>query len=66
VREGLSVSGSLIYNHPTDFARSIELVKRKVLLPSKIVTSIFPFNEMGQAMDLASSGNAGKVLVTLI
>ncbi len=65
VREGLCLSGSLIYDHPADFARSIELVEKKILSPSSIVTNTFPFNEMEQAMEIASSGNAGKVLVTI-
>ncbi len=65
VREGMRLSGSIIYDHPSDFARALELVRRKVLSPSKIATNIFPFSEMRQALDLACSGNAGKVLVIL-
>jgi threonine dehydrogenase-like Zn-dependent dehydrogenase len=65
VREGLRLSGSFIYNHPNDFARAIELVKRKVLSPGTIVSNVFPFNDIRQALELASSGNAGKILVTI-
>jgi L-iditol 2-dehydrogenase len=65
VREGLKLGGSIIYDHPNDFERALELVKKKVLSPSKIVTNNLPFDEMGQALALASNGNAGKVLVSI-
>jgi L-iditol 2-dehydrogenase len=65
VREGLRVSGSIIYDHPTDFARTITLVENKVLSPGRIVSNIFPFNEISHAMEVASTGEAGKVLLEM-
>jgi len=65
VREELRVSGSIIYDHPADFARTIALVEKKVLSPAKIVTSTFRFSEINQALQLASTGEAGKVLLTM-
>ena len=61
VREGIRVEGSLIYDHPTDFARSIGLVASGVLHPSCIVSDTFPFKAIAEAMDLASIGHAGKI-----
>ncbi len=65
VREGLRVSGSLIYDHPSDFARAIALVKQGTLCPSKIVTGVLPFAEMDRALQLASTGQSGKINVEL-
>lgn len=65
VREGLQVSGSLIYDHPSDFARTLALVKNGTLHPSRIVTDTLPFDAMDGALHLASTGQVGKVVVTL-
>jgi threonine dehydrogenase-like Zn-dependent dehydrogenase len=63
VREGIRLTGSLIYDHPFDFPKTISLVERGVLRPSLIVTDTLPFEEIGRAFELASSGGAAKVLV---
>jgi threonine dehydrogenase-like Zn-dependent dehydrogenase len=65
VREGIRLSGSIIYDHPNDFARTIALVEKKVLSPGKIVSRTFPFNEISDAMQLASTGAAAKVLLKM-
>jgi L-iditol 2-dehydrogenase len=65
VREELRVSGSIIYDHPTDFARAIALVEKKILSPKKIVSHTFPFNEISPALQLASTGEVGKILLTM-
>jgi 2-desacetyl-2-hydroxyethyl bacteriochlorophyllide A dehydrogenase len=65
VREGIRISGSIIYDHPNDFARTIALVEKKVLSPGKIVSRTFPFNEISDAMQLASTGEAAKVLLKM-
>lgn len=65
VREGIRVSGSLIYDHPADFARTIALVKNGTLHPSQIVTDTLSFDAMGRALQLASTGQSGKVVVTM-
>jgi threonine dehydrogenase-like Zn-dependent dehydrogenase len=61
VREGLRIEGSLIYDHPADFARSIALVASGVLHPSCIVSDTFQFSAIAAAMELACTGHAGKV-----
>jgi L-iditol 2-dehydrogenase len=61
VREGLRIEGSLIYDHPADFARSIALVTNGVLNPSCIVSDTFQFSSIAEALELASTGHAGKV-----
>jgi threonine dehydrogenase-like Zn-dependent dehydrogenase len=61
VRRGVSIEPSLIYDHPADFARSISLVANGTLQPSIIVSDTFPFDSIGQALELASNGGAGKI-----
>jgi L-iditol 2-dehydrogenase len=65
VREELRVSGSIIYNHPTDFERTISLVEKQVLSPKKIVSHTFPFKDIGRALELASTGEGGKILLDM-
>jgi 2-desacetyl-2-hydroxyethyl bacteriochlorophyllide A dehydrogenase len=65
VREEIRVSGSIIYNHPTDFARTISLVEKKVLSPKSIVSHTFPFKEISQALQLACTGEGGKILLDM-
>lgn len=65
VREGIRVNGSIIYNHPDDFSRAIDLVARGILAPGRIVTDILPFNEITHALELASSGQSGKILLQM-
>jgi 2-desacetyl-2-hydroxyethyl bacteriochlorophyllide A dehydrogenase len=65
VREGLKVSGSITYDHPDDFARTIALIEKKVLSPSKIISNFFQFKEIGNAFTVASTGEASKVLLKM-
>ncbi len=64
VRESIRLSGSIIYDHPQDFARCIALIEKRLLSPSKIVTNTFPFEDINQALELACTGEAGKVLLS--
>jgi len=61
VREGIRILPSLIYDHPSDFARSIALVASRTLRPSAIVTETFPFDSIGHALDTAGTGKSGKI-----
>jgi len=61
VREGIRINGSMIYDHPADFARSIALVASGVLRPSTIVTDSIPFGSIDHALEIACSGQSGKV-----
>ena len=65
VREEIRVSGSIIYNHPADFARTISLVEKQVLSPKSIVSHTFSFQEISQALQLASTGESGKILLDM-
>ena len=65
VREEIRVSGSIIYDHPNDFARTIALVDKGILSPRSIVSDTFPLREIGHALKLASTGEHGKILLDM-
>jgi threonine dehydrogenase-like Zn-dependent dehydrogenase len=65
VREGINLYTSMIYDHPRDFARAIELVADGKLHPSRIVTDTFPFESVSRALKLAGTGGAGKIHVMM-
>ena len=65
VREGLNLQGSLIYDHPADFANTIALVEQKKLKPSMIISETFPFNKIQDALELAGTGKASKVVLKM-
>jgi threonine dehydrogenase-like Zn-dependent dehydrogenase len=65
VREGITLVGSLIYDHPADFQRTISLVSKGVLHPSSIVTERFRFDELKRAFEVASAGASVKVLLEM-
>jgi L-iditol 2-dehydrogenase len=65
VREGLRVSGSIIYQHPVDFSRAIALVETQELSPRKIISEIVGFENIQAAMQIASTGEKGKILLDM-
>ena len=65
VREGINILTSMIYDHPADFARVIELVASGRLRPSEIVTDVYPLSDINAAIARAASGTAGKVLIDM-
>ena len=66
VREGINILTSMIYDHPADFARAIELVASGRLRPSKVVTDVYPMSDINAAIVRAASGTAGKVLIDML
>jgi L-iditol 2-dehydrogenase/L-gulonate 5-dehydrogenase len=65
VREGLEIKGSLIYDHPSDFAKTIELVKTGILSPKMIISQEMSFSEINEALVLASSGKKSKIIIAM-
>jgi threonine dehydrogenase-like Zn-dependent dehydrogenase len=63
VRRGLTLLGSLIYDHPTDFARAIELLNARQLDLAGLVRQVEPLEAVGDALERAANGHTGKVLV---
>jgi 2-desacetyl-2-hydroxyethyl bacteriochlorophyllide A dehydrogenase len=65
VRRGITVQGSLIYDHPADFERAIELVRTHAIEPSVLVGRVDPLEAVADALKHAASGERGKVLLDL-
>jgi L-iditol 2-dehydrogenase len=65
VREGIHIIPSLIYDHPGDFARTINLVSFGMLSPSKIITDRVPFASVVEALKIACTGQSAKVITYL-
>lgn len=62
-REGIQIKGSIIYDHPFDFLRVIELLKAKVINPSLIISKRMPLSHLQEALEIASAGHAGKIII---
>jgi L-iditol 2-dehydrogenase len=65
VREGINIQTSMIYDHPADFVRAIDLVARGTLRPSCVVTHTYAFDSIHQALDFAGTGKAGKIHIKM-
>jgi len=65
VREGINLYTSMIYDHPNDFAHTIDLVSGGKLQPSRVVTDTFSFESVAQALKLAGTGESGKIHVRM-
>ena len=59
VRRQLVIRGSLTYDHPEDFRRTIELVSDERLSPGRAISDEFPFIDTQVAFD-ASLTAPGK------
>lgn len=65
-REEISILPSIIYNHPDDFAETIQLIERKDIIPSNIISNRYSLENIHEAIQLASSGKATKVIIDLL
>ena len=65
VREGIDILTSMIYDHPADFAHSVDLVSKGTLHPSCAVTDVYDFDSVALALEHARTGKAGKILVKM-
>jgi L-iditol 2-dehydrogenase len=65
VREGINIRTSMIYDHPADFAHVIELVAKGELNPARVITNTFSFKSVGKALQLAGTGQSGKIHIRM-
>jgi L-iditol 2-dehydrogenase len=63
VRNEISFFGSIIYQVPDDFLKSMEYLKDNSFHVNPIVSKIIHFSEYKNAFDMAISGNYGKVVL---
>ncbi|MGZ0085987.1 zinc-dependent alcohol dehydrogenase [Caldibacillus thermoamylovorans] len=64
VRNEVTVHGSIIYRFPDDYVQAIHYLRTMPYPIERVISCIFPVRDYQQAYDLASSGNAGKVVLS--
>lgn len=62
-REGISILPSIIYHHPTDFSRTIQLIRSGIVSPGFIISSTAPLSDLQKALELAAEGTESKIIV---
>lgn len=65
VREGIQIIPSIIYDHPVDFRRTIQLIQSKVLRPGKIISGTFKLYQLQEALEAAAAGNETKLIISI-
>jgi L-iditol 2-dehydrogenase len=62
-REGITIVPSIIYDHPFDFKRVLQLIKAKIINPSFIVSHEMPLDDLQNALETAANGNESKIII---
>lgn len=65
VREGIRIIPSIIYDHPADFKRTIQLIQSKIIEPGKIISGEYRLSQLQSALEEASSGAASKLIINI-
>ena len=66
VRRGISIQGSLIYDHPEDFQAVIQLIEDGKIQPHKIISKYIPLAEVQAGLEAAKDGHPGKIVVQIV
>ena len=61
MRRGLTLAGSLIYDHPTEFERTIELVRTGRVHPSALVTHVEGLEQAADVLPLVAAGSPARI-----
>jgi len=64
-RRGIKILTSIIYDHPADFSRTIELIGDGVIQPSRIISYRCPFSQLPEALSQASNKLETKVVLSV-
>jgi L-iditol 2-dehydrogenase len=64
-REGINIVPSIIYDHPFDFRRTLQLIKANVIKPSFIISNYTDLENLQSTMELAAKGNESKIIVEI-
>lgn len=64
-REGITIVPSLIYDHPFDYRRTIQLIKTKVIQPGFIISNNTEIDNLQDALQLAAKGDESKIVLCL-
>jgi L-iditol 2-dehydrogenase len=64
-REGITIVPSIIYDHPFDFQRVIQLIKFKIISPSFIISSYEPLENISLALERVAKGDESKIVINV-
>ncbi len=64
-REGITIVPSIIYDHPFDFKRVLQLIESKIINPGQIISRFMPFANIQSAFELAATGNESKIVIEI-
>jgi L-iditol 2-dehydrogenase len=64
-REGITIVPSIIYDHPFDFKRTIQLIESKIIRPSFIISRYMALNDIQSALEIAAKGDESKIVITV-
>jgi L-iditol 2-dehydrogenase len=64
-REGITIVPSIIYDHPFDFQRTLNLIESKVVNPSFIISQYMPLANLEHALETAAKGEDSKIIITI-
>ncbi|MEK4628254.1 MAG: alcohol dehydrogenase catalytic domain-containing protein [Solibacillus sp.] len=64
VRSEVTIYGSIIYDFPEDFEKSVEVLSDPNMKVDHIISKIYPLKDFKKAYEDACSGKYGKVLIS--
>lgn len=65
VRRGISIKGSLIYDHPVDFQAVILQIVSGDIHPGQIISKYIPLSDVQAGLEAATQGHPGKIVVQI-
>jgi L-iditol 2-dehydrogenase len=64
-REGITIVPSIVYDHPFDFKRTLQLIASKTIRPSFIISEYLPLAQLETALETAAQGESSKIVINI-
>ena len=64
-REGITIVPSIIYDHPFDFKRTIQLIASETIQPGFIISRYMALTDIQTALETAAKGDDSKIIITV-
>lgn len=64
-RQSISILPSIVYDHPFDFKRTIQLIASGVIRPGFIISRYMGLTELQSAMEIAAEGADSKIVIRI-
>lgn len=64
-REGIHIIPSIVYDHPFDFKRTLQLMASRIIRPGFIISRKVELDNLQSALEMAAMGDDSKILITL-